>query len=166
MFLGTSWVELAVPTLHFWLTPTYWVNIYNFKAVFHLPPSFGHRCKVRHQCNKSSGGMGACTTCFCNLLEPWPLWTWSSMYHLCFMMGYCYIHLNLWLNGSFKLSFMMCRLLRSQSFDVSWQSLLGPSFSNDMFSSTAKDLTFYQNPRVWVATLLLRSSSDLTSSFK
>ena len=45
------------------------------------------------------------------------------MYHFRFMMGYCYIHLNLWLNGSFKLSFMMCRLLRSHSHLMSHDSL-------------------------------------------
>ena len=45
------------------------------------------------------------------------------IYHLRFMMGYCYIHLSLWLNGSFKLSFMMCRLLRSHSHLMSHDSL-------------------------------------------
>ena len=45
------------------------------------------------------------------------------MYHFRFMMGYCYIHLNLWLNGSFKLSFVMCRLLRSHSHLMSHDSL-------------------------------------------
>lgn len=55
--------------------------------------------------------------------SPGPCWTWSSIYHLRFMMGYCYIHLSLWLNGSFKLSFMMCRLLRSHSHLMSHDSL-------------------------------------------